>query len=112
EFLPARRALRIFAVAPAMRPLGRVWRLGVILLDADGNAHTTGVTTRAQTTGRPNHQSVSAETRRAHRVAALKAGYPEGETVNFATTPIDADALDPRGPIVVHDGEPRVLWVP
>ncbi|TQL47124.1 hypothetical protein FB562_0171 [Homoserinimonas aerilata] len=109
EFVPARRVALIFTREATMRPLGRVWRLGVLLLDADGNAHTVGTITRAQHTGRPNHQSVSAETRRVQRAAALKAGYPDGETVNFHTTPIDPD--NPAGPLLVHDGEARVRWV-
>ena len=114
EYVPARRVALLFARAPTMRPLGRVWRLGVLLLDSDGAAHTTGAITRAQHTGRPNHQSVSAEARRAYRAAALKAGYAEGETVDFDTTPIDLDAVaagDQAGPILIHDGEARVRWV-
>lgn len=96
-----------------MELLGRVWRLGVLLLDEDGELHATGSLTRAVPSGHPNFQSVSAESRREYRQAALKAGFDEGETVDFDTTPIDwdADALRASaGPLVLTDDGLGVRW--
>jgi len=111
EFVPAHRRALVFRRAARMHPLGRVWRLGVILLDSEGNGFATGSITRAQSVAeRPNYHAASAEERRIERAAALRAGYSEGETVNFATTALDPE--HPAGPLVVHGSEVRVLWAP
>jgi len=112
EFVPARRVLLI-ARAATMRELGRVWRLGVFLLGRDGALWATGSITRAVQPGRSNHQSVSADQRRDFRIAAARAGFAPGETVNFAATPIaldTADLLTSDGPLFLADGRALVRW--
>ncbi|MWB97323.1 hypothetical protein GB864_01915 [Agromyces sp. MMS17-SY077] len=114
EFVPARRRLGL-PFAPRMRPLGRVWRLGVLLLDAEGGLRATGRVVRAE---RPVRKSVTAESvaeHRAYRAAAVKGGYAEGETVVFDAAPIDAAALaagGSSGPLVVQGGRVLVRWSP
>ncbi|MEV1129000.1 hypothetical protein [Agromyces sp. NPDC049794] len=116
EFVSERRVLGIPRAA-RMTPVGRVWRLGVLLLDDDATLYATGRVVRAE---RPARKSVTAESvaqQRAFRAAAAKGGIPEGETVNFHTTPIDLDELGrdgASGPLVLDAaaGEVRVRWSP
>jgi hypothetical protein len=97
ELLIERRPGR--RIGPIRRPdtvvtLGRVWRLGVLLLDADGDLRRTGEVIQAQPLRFDNHQSERAVTRRELRAAILKAGIDPGETVNVGAVPVDlADVL-------------------
>jgi hypothetical protein len=112
EYVPRRRALLITR-EPVLRPLGRVWRLGVLLLGDDGTLFATGSLVRATPPGRPQYQSVSAETRRAFRAAAQRGHFSEGETVNFDAVPLELTAEALRagaGPLFVRDGVPLVRW--
>lgn len=109
EFVPERRAYGIRR-RPRMRPLGRVWRLGVLLLDADGAFLATGEVTRATPPGHPNFQSASGEARRAHRAAAFAGPFARGEVVNFDARPIDPEA--PAEPILVEGDRVFVRWSP
>jgi hypothetical protein len=77
----------------AVVPLGRVWRLGVLLLDAEGRLYRTGEVIQAQAVRFDNHQSDRAAARRALRVAMQKAGIAPGETVNLGADPVDAAAV-------------------
>jgi hypothetical protein len=117
--VPERRVLGI-ARAPRMRPIGRVWRLGVLLLDADGGVLGTGQVVRAE---RPARRSITAEAvaeQRALRAAAVKGGIAEGETVNFGAHRVDFDELagtGASGPLVLSDeygagGKVLVRWSP
>jgi hypothetical protein len=114
DLVPERRVLGIPRAA-RMTPVGRVWRLGVLLVAEDGALHGTGRVVRAE---RPARRSVTAESvaeQRALRAAAVKGGIPEGETVNFDTSPIDLDELArtaASGPLVIRDGEVFVRWSP
>lgn len=72
-------------------PLGRVWRLGVLLLDAEGRLYRTGEVIQAQPPRFDNHQSDRAAARGALRVAIEKAGIGVGETVNVGAPPVDPD---------------------
>lgn len=75
-------------------PLGRVWRLGVLLLEPDGTLRRTGEVIQAQSPRFDNHQSNRAVERRELRVAIDKAGIAAGETVNIGATPVAlGDAL-------------------
>lgn len=112
EFVPERRVLLVRRSA-TMRPLGRVWRLGVLLIDENGRLFVAGGHTRALPSGHPNFQSVSGEQRREYRVAALHA-YPEGEAVNFEAREV---ALDPGlrtspGVITLDDEGVKLRWSP
>ncbi|MDO9396619.1 MAG: hypothetical protein Q7T71_08750, partial [Herbiconiux sp.] len=91
-----RRPLLGIRRGPVMRPLGRVWRLGVLLLDTDAGLHTIGLVTRALEPGRVTNQSARAEERRDHRRAAFQAKFAEGDTVNFDTAPVATDAAGLR----------------
>lgn len=111
-FVPAHRG-RLFMKKAAMIPRGRVWRLGVILLDADAQPYETGSTTRALEPGRPAFQSLSAEQRREYRGAAFRAKFPAGETVNFNAAPITLVVSELRGStgaLFVRDSTPLVRW--
>ncbi|MET0976423.1 MAG: hypothetical protein ABWX82_12200 [Leifsonia sp.] len=112
EFVPARRVLLVTRRA-VMVPLGRVWRLGVLLLDRAGNPYQEGLTTRAVAPGRTQYQSESAEVRRAYRDAAFRGRFPEGETVNFDASPIELDApglRSSRGVLFVRGDDAVVRW--
>jgi hypothetical protein len=76
-------------------PVGRVWRLGALLLDAGGALRRTGEVIQAQSLRFDNHQSNRAAERRELRVAIDKAGVAAGETVNIDAEPVAlADVLE------------------
>lgn len=119
EFVPERRVLGV-ARAARMRPIGRVWRLGVLLLDADGSVLGTGQVVRAE---RPTRRSITAEAvaeQRALRAAAVKGGIAEGETVDFGARRVDFAELagtGASGPLVLSEahgagGKVLVRWNP
>ena len=111
-FVPARRVLLLDRPA-RMRPLGRVWRLGVVLVAPDGALLATGGITRAVEPGHPGHVAVSVEDRREHRAAAFRGPFAPGETVNYDALPIPltAEALrSGAGPLLLRDGQVRVRW--
>ncbi|HEU4807354.1 MAG TPA: hypothetical protein VFT01_03770 [Homoserinimonas sp.] len=113
-FIPRRRLL-LFTKEASFIPLGRVWRLGVFLLDREETLYQTGSTTRAVAPGHPGFQSNSAEERRGHRAAAFKGPFSPGETVNFGANVIDLDAEALRishGPLFLADDKPLVRWNP
>lgn len=102
---------------PVLRPAGRVWRLGVLLLDPEGGLRATGSIVRATEPGRSQYVSVSAETRRAYRAAAERGHFRDGETVNFDAEPVTleaeslrAAATSGRGPLFLRDGRVLVRW--
>ncbi len=112
EYVPSRRVLLIDRPSQ-MRPLGRVWRLGVVLLSPDGSLHATGATTRAVEPGHPGHVALSVEDRREHRAAAYRGPFTRGETVNYdaAPIPLTVEALRPStGPLLLRDGQVLVKW--
>ncbi|WP_223692828.1 hypothetical protein [Leifsonia poae] len=113
-FVPRHRRMLVTREA-VLRPAGRVWRLGVLLLDRSGSLHATGSITRAAESNRPTFQSVSAETRRELRVAAVRGHFAVGETVNYDAPEIDLSAAGLRGaggPLVLRDGVALVRWSP
>ncbi|MGN6325155.1 hypothetical protein [Pseudolysinimonas sp.] len=87
-------------IGPLRRPdavaaVGRVWRLGALLLAPDGTLRRTGEVIQAQPLRFDNHQSNRAAVRRELRVAIEKAGIPAGETVNIDAPPVAlADVLE------------------
>lgn len=97
-------------------PIGRAWRLGVLLLDRDGALYATGSVTRAIVPQRGvANKSPDAEVRREFRRAAARGRFAEGEVVNFgvARLALDAASLDAgSGPLRMLDGEVSVLWNP
>lgn len=133
EYVPPTRVLLV-PRPERLRPLGTVWRLGVLLLMAEGADDTasttgdaaadiqapspalfaTGSLTRAHEPGRTTFIAASAERRRQLRVAAFRGHYPPGTSVNFdaAPIPLDASLAGASGPVTVHDGAAFVRWVP
>ena len=112
EYIGRRRTLLITR-EPVMRPLGRVWRVGVLLIAPDGSAYATGATTRAVDPGRRGYTSESARDRAEERAAARRGRFADGETVNFGWRRLDLDAEALRsstGPLVLVDDVPTVRW--
>jgi hypothetical protein len=103
---------------PMIRSLGRVWRVGALLLgsspETTGRVWATGAITRVTEAGRSQFVSVSAEVRRAYRAAAAKGHFAPGDTVNHSATPIPLDdsLVDADSVLFVRDDEPRVRWSP
>ena len=80
-------------LGPIRRPdvvvaIGRVWRLGVLLLESDGTLRRTGEVIHAQSPRFDNHQSNRAAERGELRAAIEKAGIAPGETVDIDATPV------------------------
>lgn len=110
--LPRRRSFGI-PREPVLRPAGRVWRLGVLLLGTDGELYATGQLVRATPPGRTQYVSLSAETRRAYRAAAERGHFRNGETVDFDAAPIELTVEALRrspGPLLLRGGRPLVRW--
>ncbi|MFF2275965.1 hypothetical protein [Agromyces sp. NPDC058126] len=109
------KAVLGIARAVRMADRGRVWRLGVLLLAADGGLHATGHVVRAERPARRSVLAASVAEHRAWQAAAVKGGIAEGETVNFDAPPVDLAELarDGASGPVVFDGEVvRVRWNP
>lgn len=116
EYVPPRRAF-LHTKSATMRSLGKVWRLGSLLLDDAGALYAAGQATRAAERGRPSYQSESRELRREIAAAALRGGFALGTPVNFNATPIEWNeaALSdpaPECPIGIAAGTVRVRWRP
>jgi hypothetical protein len=118
---PPRRVALVVHRSERMRPLGRVWRLGVLLLgvgvarpsdSAPPVLSATGSLTRAHEPGRPTFVAASAERRRQVRVAAYRGRFAPGESVNFGARPIplDESLVEASGPLLVRDGNAFVRW--
>jgi hypothetical protein len=111
--LTTRRLMLGLVRPPVLKPLGRVWRLGVLLLARDGAVYATGSVTRATETNRPTYQSLAAEERRSYRALAARSGLPMGETVNFNAPEIALDEATLRNstaPLFLQDDQPFVRW--
>lgn len=96
-------------------PRGRVWRLGVLLLDRELRLFAAGAVTRAVAPGHPNFQSVSGEQRRQIRRAAVESGFAVGEVVNYDAEELalDSESLAAgSGPLLLADGIVTVQWAP
>lgn len=91
-----RKAVLGIRRSPVMRPRTRVWRLGVLLLDAEGCLYAAGRLTRAVEPGRVTNQSARAEERRDYRRAAYNGTFDEGESVNFDAEPVALDVASIR----------------
>ena len=104
ELRPARR---IGPITTPMRlvPIGRAWRLGEILLDADARLYSTGSVTRALT---PKdfaaNKSQAEEDRRELQRAAVRGRFRSGEAVTFGHRPLTVG--DDR--LTIVDGTPML----
>ena len=114
EYVPGRRVLGLPRAA-RMTPATRVWRLGVLLLAADGRLFATGRVVRAERSVRRSIIAEAVAEQRAYRAAAVKGGIAAGETVNFDARPIDLDEVvrgAASGPLLLRDGVVLVRWNP
>src|ERR1700761_6867872 len=106
EFVPS-RGIGPFATAEKFRPLGRAWRLGVLLLNRSGRLYLVGEVTRAIEPGRAAvNRSALGERRRSLRLAAARS-YPKGEAVNYGFASVDTSedvVLAASGPLSESDG--------
>lgn len=113
EYVEPRRVLLVRREA-VLRPVGRAWRLGALMVGRDGTLYATGAIVRAREAGIRNYQSQSGEERRDLRAAALRGKFAEGETVNHGWRVLDLSPEGLRsgvGPLlVVPDGSVKVRW--
>ena len=111
---PARRIALIPRPA-VMDAVGRAWRLGVLLLDREGQLFAVGGITRAiELTYETVYMNAEALYRRGLRVAATRGGFALGDTVNFDVAEIALDAASLRaetGPLSLRGGTVMVRWV-
>ncbi len=112
--LVAARGVAFFRSSPKIRPVGRAWRLGVLLIDSAGAVYETGTVTRAIAPLRGvTNRSPEAEEKREYRLAASRGGFPEGEVVNVGHVPVMLDAAALRagtGPLALEAGEVMIRW--
>lgn len=107
------RGIPLVKRAPALRPIGRAWRLGVVLLSADGRLFTAAESTRAVEPKWFNHRSTEVEHRRLAQQAAHRGPFAEGEVVNFEVVELALDEHslhDGSGPLSVVDGTVMLRW--
>lgn len=113
-FEPARRRLGVTR-PERMRPVGRVWRLGALLLAPSGELYGTGRVVRADRPARRSVVALAVAEQRAYQAAAVRGGFPAGTTVDFDAVPIDLDQLhrtDASGPLVLQGGVAFLRWSP
>ncbi|MFD1722802.1 hypothetical protein [Amnibacterium endophyticum] len=111
RFEPARRRFGVMRAA-RLRPLGRVWRLGVLLLHPDGAVRATGATVRSAPPGHARYAALSVEARREVRAAAFRGPFAPGETIDYDAPPIELTPTGIRasGPLLIADGGVKVRW--
>lgn len=105
RFLGLSRSLRI-------EPRGRAWHLGALLL-GDTQLYAAGEVIRAADDGRRGYTSELARMRSEAAVAAVRGGFPEGETIHLAWRGIDLDDVLDGGRddlVFMADGELRIRW--
>jgi hypothetical protein len=112
RYRPSRRIV-VVKTAESLEPVGRAWRLGVLLLETDGRVHETGRITRALEPTRSQNLSASVEKRKAERRAAARGRFAEGEVVDYAYLPIDLSTealIAGEQRLLVVDGRALVRW--
>ena len=96
-----------------LRPVGEVWRLGIFLMDADGNLFRAGETVRSENTPHIEHNSAYKAERREYAYAAFRAGFQMGAVVNFGASRIHLDGeslTTPTSPLFVRGRHVLVRW--
>lgn len=117
---------RLFGMRAArFAPIGRGWRLGVIVIDEHGQLWHAGATLRAHEP--PPHKGYTAQSARARdemRHAAIRGGYAEGTVVHYDCREITATSLqqastiggaspdDGAQPVVLRGEAICVRWSP
>jgi hypothetical protein len=104
EALAVLKAPRRFVPSqPTLVPVGRAWRLGALLLDAEANLYATGHVTRAiEPKDFNSDKTVAGEQRREEQRAAARGPFVRGEAVNYGFERLSLD--DPAHPLVLADG--------
>ena len=107
------RGIAALRTPESMRPVGRAWRLGVLLIERDGSVSAAGKITRAVRPGWAQNLSASVEARRSDRLAASRGKFDDGEVVNYEFTPVSLDIAQLEagsGPLLLRDGGVLVRW--
>lgn len=92
-----------------LRPVGTVWRLGAVCVDADGGIWATGDVLVVSAPTHPNFRSQVALERNETRRMLVRAGVAVGTTVVLDPRPLDPDA--PAAPLVALDDGVGVQWI-
>jgi len=96
-----------------LRPRGEVWRLGIFLMDADGDLFRVGETVRAENLPHTVHNSAYKAERREIAYAVFRAGYTTGTVVNFGASRIGIDVesfASGTGPLFARGRNTFVRW--
>jgi hypothetical protein len=96
-----------------LRRLGVVWRLGIFLMDANGDIFRAGETVRSENSPHTDHNSAYKAERREIAYAAFRAGYRRGTVVNFGASRINMDVesfSSGTGPLFVRGRNTFVRW--
>lgn len=104
---------RLWRRAPRIERVGAAWRVGALLLTADGDVLAVGEVVRAQPEARRGYTAESARARAQQRAAASRGGFAAGEVVHIGWRRIDLEAAargEAAGPLTVVDGVPCIRW--
>jgi integrase len=104
---------RVLRRRPRIQRAGSAWRLGALLLTADGDVLSVGEVLRAAEEVRRGYAAESARERAAQRAAAVRGGFRPGEIVHVGWSPVDLEALhrgEASGPLQIVDGTPMIRW--
>lgn len=123
EFEPAPRRFGI-VTRPRMLVQDRVWRLGALLLRADGELFLAGDVTRAVPPPKADHNSPYRSERQVYTAAAYRAKLPTGTVVHFNTRPVsvptaahidpnqqDPNQQNPNSPLILLNGVVHLRWI-
>lgn len=113
EYIPETKRWLLFTKPALFTEQERVWRLGVLLLNDQGEWFTAGETTRAVPPGHPGHVSIERERRRELTRAAFESHFEEGAVLYFHSPRIPLEAgekLDGQSAIVIQNDELCVRW--
>jgi hypothetical protein len=92
---------------------GEVWRIGIFLMDANGELFRVGETVRADNVPHTGHNSAYKAERRQIAHAVFSAGYTTGTVVNFGASRIGIDVesfASGTGPLFVRGRNTFVRW--
>lgn len=92
-----------------LRPVGVVWRLGVLCLSDGGEVFATGDVLVVKDPTHPNHRSASALERNELRALLRRSGVPVGATVVLDARPLDPETPEP--PLVATPDGLAVAWI-
>jgi hypothetical protein len=93
---------------PRLAPVGEVWRLGALCVDAAGGVFATGDVLVVTEPTHPNFRSELAVERNELRRMLRRAGVAAGTTAVLDARPLDLDAPEP--PLIRTDAGLGVLW--